>query len=268
MGPPPLVSWNAPLRLLHPCWLSKFSHSHPQPHPGLVITGLPLRTPHTPSSHSLATHPVFPVLSLPPSPRLFALQGRLPWVLPSTTARHLRCSALSFLTLFLHPTHLGLRPRGLLERCPQDGAAESDPTPHLRLAVLPKPLGGPLPPDSIPSLSSHFLEPHSATPPPSSRWLHLLPHGRRGGPQRRTPQLSAASSSSRTFLILSSSPWSQKKTRPSLSESPPSIWIPNPLSSHVSLGSCQQWFVLLPNHFLSAGSAYSDVKTYSSSYMT
>ena len=112
VGPPPLVSWNAPLRLLHPCWLSKFSHSHPQPHPGLVITGLPLQTPHTPSSHSLATHPVFPVLSLPPSPRLCALQGRLPWVLPSTTTQHLRCSALSFLTLFLHPTHLGLRPGG------------------------------------------------------------------------------------------------------------------------------------------------------------
>lgn len=34
------MSWNALLHFLRPCWLGKVCHSHPQPHPGLVITEL------------------------------------------------------------------------------------------------------------------------------------------------------------------------------------------------------------------------------------
>ena len=63
--PPPLVSWDALLHFLQPCWLHKLSHSHPRPSPGLVITKLLLKD--TPSSHSLATSSAFPVLSLPSS---------------------------------------------------------------------------------------------------------------------------------------------------------------------------------------------------------
>lgn len=65
MEPPPLVSWDALLHFLQPCWLHKLSHSHPRPSPGLVITKLLLKD--TPSSHSLATSSAFPVLSLPSS---------------------------------------------------------------------------------------------------------------------------------------------------------------------------------------------------------
>lgn len=94
-----------PASLLHPYWLCKFCHSHPQPHTDLVIPELLPRTLHC--SIPLTSHKAcFPVLSLPSllGPVLLARSAVLGPSLDQGSSLQL-LSHLNFLTPFpfIHP---------------------------------------------------------------------------------------------------------------------------------------------------------------------
>lgn len=114
--PPTLVSWNALLHFLHPCWLRKFSHSRHSHTQALSSPSCPSQTPGTSSSHSLATNSVFPVLCLPCSQRSI-LSARPPALGPSLdhNSSLQPLSHLNFFTPFLSiPPTWGILPIYLL----------------------------------------------------------------------------------------------------------------------------------------------------------
>lgn len=204
--PPPLVSWDALLHFLQPCWLHKLSHSHPRPSPGLVITKLLLKD--TPSSHSLATSSAFPVLSLPsslgtvlsacslgslPRPQLITsatLPGNLPTPLPPIP--HTWGGGGSQRPPPFSPGWQEQRPPDLTAMPGSQG-----------LAALEKPLSRPLPP------RTYQIPPACPTPTATPRGPHLLPQRNCGRPQRRqlgpgqAPSSSPTSWHPRLFLLAS-----------------------------------------------------------------
>lgn len=189
------MSWNAPLCFLHPCWLGKFSRASRAQ--ALSSPGCPRRHP---ALHHPTRWPQTLFFQFSPSPSsflgLFSQQGWLPRGPPSTTTQHFSRSHISVLTPLPasrppSPAHLG--------------AAGATPT-RWRCRVR-APRGGPLSQShsgalflrTVPSPSSKKVPiPPARLSPSLQHVTSLAPHRRGGGPQRRSPQFSAAASSSRT----------------------------------------------------------------------
>lgn len=139
-------------------------------------------------------------------------------------------------------THLGRRTGQLLGQRPQT-AVQSPRGP-------PPGVGCPSTATRRPSSPDSPLTPPSSSPSSSARQVSPPAATQKvGRPSEEAAQL-------RHTSAFSPAPPVSDEDGPSRSESPPSIWTPSPPSSRI-LSLLLQWFPLLPNHFLSAGSVYS-----------
>lgn len=273
------MSWNAPLGRSASYTPAGSANSAAHTHSRTQA----LSSPGGSRRHSALHHPTrwpqtlfFQLSPSLPSPGCSPSKAGCPGSLPTPQLSTSAALTAASLPLSFHPAHLGHRTWGAAGavptrwRCrvrshtpphhptPCQPAPRHTPIPTPELALLPKLLSGPLLPDSSPSLLQE--RPNSSCPP-----LPLLPAGDLtccftgdgGGPQRRTPQLSAASSSSGTPLHSLLLAGLRGSCGPPCGE-PSSIWTPKPLSPRI-FSLLLPWFPLLPNHFLSAVSIGLDV---------